>query len=167
MLSARHKLLCDSNQHIKYIRGASSQSQLQSRNDHLSSRVTVMETQPVPPLKIVDRAAFPSPSATQFRFGSKSGPLIAHGWDYRLIGLHLGELNFPGGVGNQNLYLLVIVWNLLLCDDTQMSTPPNALLLVRLFILWDIFKLLLQERKIKSESSNTDRFGPERSGSFI
>lgn len=61
MLSARHKLLCDSKQHIKYIRGASSQSQLQSRNDHLGGRVTVMETQPIPPLKIHHRAAFPSP----------------------------------------------------------------------------------------------------------
>lgn len=34
-------------------------------------------------------------------------------------------------------------------------------------MLWDLFKLLLYERKIPSESSNTGWFGPGRSGTFI
>lgn len=57
MLSARHKLLCDSSHHIKHISGFPA---------HKAEQII----SPVPPLQTEHRTAFSSPSATEFGFAS-------------------------------------------------------------------------------------------------
>lgn len=70
--------------HQIYQQFPSWRSRLQSRNNHSGAHVSVMETQPVSPLKIEHQTSFSSPSAAELWFGLSAGPLTAPWWDYRV-----------------------------------------------------------------------------------
>lgn len=112
-------------------------SQLQSRNNHVSAHVSVMETQPVSPLKIEHQTTLSSPSATVLWFG-----LRAVHWS------HLGEITGFVLVRNQNRYISNCVKSLNMCcvDD---ASKCLKLLPVILFILWNFSNFYLMKGKKK------------------
>lgn len=116
LFPAKNKLLCDSNNHIKYI-------------SSLPADVWVMESQPILTLKIEYETGFFSPSAREFGLGSLKAPLVGYT-------VHQGGLLEVNFLRNQNLYILMWVdgkWVYAMTHRGQCL--KNPLLLVILFIL--------------------------------
>lgn len=146
MLSARHKLLCDLNHQI-YQQFPSWRSQLQSWNNHASAHVSVMETSEN---RTPNSIFFPISNRIVVWF--ECGPLIAPWWDYRIC---FGQKPKP---------LHNCVKSLNMCWQKHPDASKSPAASYSLYTL-RVFKLLPNERE-KSESSNSDWFGPVRKTDF-